>query len=171
MAVSIGNSWVSQEAYDYVKSQNSNKAEADTNSNKTSTNALLSELAGKYTNLQFGGTKGLNNISIDPNILQKMANDPKAREEYEALIYDMNEIAKNPIKKNLLGGEIEASGFVINADGSTSGWAVSRSKSESSEKSYIEKMLEELEKIRKECARVEGRQENFSVNFTLNVKA
>ena len=68
-----------------------------------------------------------------------MANDPKAREEYEALIYDMNELAKNPVRKNLLGGEIEASGFVINADGSTSGWAVSRSKSESSEKSYIEK--------------------------------
>lgn len=51
MAVLIGNSWVSQEAYDYVKSQNSNKVEADTNSNKTDTNAFLSELVGKYTNL------------------------------------------------------------------------------------------------------------------------
>lgn len=40
-----------------------------------------------------------------------MANDPKALEEYEALIYDMNELAKNPVGKNLLGGEIEASGI------------------------------------------------------------
>ena len=46
MAMLIGNSWVSQEAYNYVKSQNSNKVEADKNSNKTITNALLSELSG-----------------------------------------------------------------------------------------------------------------------------
>ena len=99
-----------------------------------------------------------------------MANDPKAREEYEALIYDMNELAKNPLKTNLLGGEITASGFIINADGSTGGWSVSRSKSESSEKSYIQKLLEELEKIRKEREMREGKQE-ISMTFTLNVKA
>ena len=170
MAVAIGNSWVSQEAYDYVKKQDFNKVEADTNSAKTNTNALLSELADKYKNLKFGGTEGLNNVSIDPNILQKMANDPKAREEYEALLYDMNELAKNPLKTNLLGGEITASGFIINADGSTGGWSVSRSKSESSEKSYIQKLLEELEKIRKEREMSKGKQE-ISMTFTLNVKA
>ncbi|RDU63741.1 DUF6033 family protein [Helicobacter ganmani] len=174
MAVQIGDIYVSQAAYDYVKSQKFGDIQGvQKDSSDSTSNALLGELVVKYSNLNFNSNeqKGLNNLSIAPNILKEMADDPKVREKYEALIYDINELAKNPIKKDLFGGEIETSGFVINADGSVSGWAVSRSKSESSEKSYIEKMLEELEKIRKEREEREGRQEDFSVNFTLNMKA
>ncbi|MDE5926029.1 MAG: hypothetical protein K2N75_05630 [Helicobacter sp.] len=175
MAVQMSDIYVSQAAYDYVKSQRFSEAKEseNTDSNNPNANSLLSELAKKYSNFKFNANtqQGLNNLSIAPNILQEMAQDPKVREKYEALIYDINELAKNPLRKNLLGGEIEASGFVINADGSVSGWSISRSKSESNEKSYIEKMLEELEKIRKEREEKEGRKEDFSVNFTLNVKA
>ena len=56
MAVKVGESWVSEEAYAYAQ-------------------ARMKESEEK-------------NISIAPNILKEMENDPEKRMEYEALIYD-----------------------------------------------------------------------------------
>ncbi|MCR4942321.1 MAG: DUF6033 family protein, partial [Campylobacter sp.] len=114
MGVHIGNSHVSVAAYEYARAQNlENKG----------TNELYKELSQKYTSLNFFGPSkpsqkaGLNNITIAPNILKQMADDPQKRLEYEALIYDINELAKNDSGYTPTGDKIIASGYTINADG------------------------------------------------------
>ena len=64
MPVKIGNSYVSEEAYEFAKNQN------------------LQSLAEKFPNLKFSiGTTpfcgtGLNNVAIAPNILREMEKNP-----------------------------------------------------------------------------------------------
>ncbi|MBD5166013.1 DUF6033 family protein [Helicobacter sp.] len=149
---SLDGVYVTGAAYDYVKAQNFEQSNA---------NEVLKDLSAKFTNLKINGdNKGLNNLTIAPNILQEMATNKEAREKYEALIYDINELAKNPQTTTMTGGKIAASGFVINADGSLSGWAVSESGDSKEEKTILEKLLESLEEKRKERELEAKRQEN-----------
>ena len=82
-AVKVGNSWVSQAALDYAKTQ--------VNSD---TQATLKDLSDRYPGVDFTtdtqpfSQKGINNIQIAPNILTEMKNNPDKKLEYEALIYD-----------------------------------------------------------------------------------
>lgn len=140
----IGNEklYVSEKAYKFAKSQNFEK---------TGKNELLMDLSSKFSNLKLGigtqpGGEGHGNVAISPRILQKMANDPAEREKYEALLYDLNEL--KPLTHNLFGGKIVASGFIINDDGSVSGWAMGQSGDSKAEKSATQKLLDELEKLR-----------------------
>lgn len=148
---SLDGVYVTGAAYDYVKAQNFEQSNA---------NEVLKDLSAKFTNLKINGdNKGLNNLTIAPNILQEMATNKETREKYEALIYDINELAKNPQTTTITGGKIAASGFVINADGSLSAWAVSESGDSKEEKTTLEKLLESLEEKRKERELEAKRQE------------
>lgn len=138
MAVKVGNSWVSEAAYNYAKS----KVNENTCSDDKKESSMLDKLSEKYPDINFNtSTKpfsgtGKNNISIAPNILKEMENDPNKRMEYEALIYDCNEVIKNMPDKTYNGATIKSFGFMINADGSLSGWSVSESGGDTNRNRY-----------------------------------
>lgn len=138
MAVKVGNSWVSEAAYNYAKS----KVNENTCSDDKKESSMLDKLSEKYPDINFNtSTKpfsgtGKNNISIAPNILKEMENDPDKRMEYEALIYDCNEAIKNMPDKTYNGATIKSFGFMINADGSLSGWSVSESGGDTNRNRY-----------------------------------
>lgn len=155
MAVRVGNSYVTQQAYDYAKAKiDSEKSQG------SEKNSVLEDLSKQYPETTFAagtkpGGKGTNNITIAPDILRKMENDPEARLEYEALIYDCAELLKNePIKQG--DSTIIARGFVINEDGSLSGWSVGQTGGGEKTKTYKkvkkDEVKERLEKIREKKA-------------------
>ncbi|MBO5063707.1 MAG: hypothetical protein J6C08_04275 [Campylobacter sp.] len=143
MIVRIGDTTVSQAAYNYVKSQNNQFSNA---------NELYKELSSKYDSLNFFGASkpnanaGLNNITIAPNILRQMVDDPQKRLEYEALIYDINELAKKDTGRTPNGDKIIASGYMINADGTAGMWIISQSQGDKNEPTLMERLLDELNK-------------------------
>lgn len=129
MAVKVGNSWVTEEAYAYAKS----KVNESVGKEEKKAGFMLNQLSDKYPDLQFTtSTKpfsgnGKNNIGIAPNILRDMENDSDKRLEYEALIYDCNQVIKNLPDKTPNGSTIKSFGFIIHSDGSLSGYSVSES--------------------------------------------
>lgn len=129
MAVKVGNSWVSEAAYAYAKS----KVSENTSGEDKKGSSTLDKLSEKYPDLKFStntqpfsGT-GKNNIGIAPNILREMENDPEKSLEYEALIYDCHQAIKNMPDTTSNGSKIKSFGFIINSDGSLSGWSISES--------------------------------------------
>lgn len=156
MAVRIGNSYVSQQAYDYAKAKiDSEKSQG------SEKNSVLEDLSKQYPETTFAvgtqpfGGKGTNNISIAPNILRKMENDPEARLEYEALIYDCAELLKNEPTKHG-DSTIIARGFIIGEDGGLRMWGISQSgggeRIKDCKKVQKDELKERLEKIRKKKA-------------------
>lgn len=156
MAVKIGDSWVSQQAYDYAKAKINSE-----NSQESEKNSVLQDLSKQYpeTNFAVGtqpfGGKGTNNISIAPNILKKMENDPEARLEYEALIYDCANFLKNEPTKHGNSTTI-ARGYIITEDGGLRMWGISQVDGGEKTKTYkkVEKdeLKESLKKIREKKA-------------------
>lgn len=158
MAIKVGNSWVSQEAYAYAKS----KVELDTEQkNESQGGGVLADLAKQYPDMKFStntapfSSDGTNNIAIAPNILRKMQEDPEARIEYEALIYDCVQTMKNePLQHGAF--TTIARGVIINEDGSCGGWSITQcadgKKKKSQTKLNMEKYQERLEKIKKKKA-------------------
>lgn len=151
MAVKVGNSWVSEAAYTYAKSRVENQKSGDGSS-------VLKELQEKYpdTNFRIGtapfqGT-GYNNISIAPNILKEMEENPEKRMEYEALIYDITSH-----QKTLNGNDgLKAHGSIITEDGGLCGWGISQSKNRSqislnkkNKGNWLQEMLDSLNKSKK----------------------
>ncbi|MBR3748014.1 MAG: hypothetical protein IKN27_13745 [Selenomonadaceae bacterium] len=128
MAVKIGNSYVTEAAVAYAQSHVDEKSEN-----------VLGELSKQFKDVKFGvgtqpfGGTGTNNISIAPNILRQMANDPEKRMEYEALIYDCNNALKNSANRPGL----KAQGFVIDGKGELSMWAISQSDDDKSTRSLM----------------------------------
>ena len=120
MAVKVGNSWVSEEAYAYVK------AKMDAESQKSG--ETLSELSKKFPDLKFTTNtapfsgKGTNNMAIHPDILKQMENNPEKRLEYEALIYDCNQLMKG---KSFQNRNLKSFGFIIDKNGGLSAWSIS----------------------------------------------
>ena len=115
MAVKIGNSYVSEAAVAYAQARADEKSEN-----------VLSDLSKQFPDVKFGvGTKpfggsGTNNISIAPNILRQMANDPEKKLEYEALIYDCANVLKDSANRPGL----KAQGFIIDGKGELSMWSI-----------------------------------------------
>ena len=115
MAVKIGNSYVTESAVAYAQSRIDEKSEN-----------VLSDLSKQFKDVNFGvgtqpfGGSGTNNITIAPNILRQMANDPEKRMEYEALIYDYNNVLKNSANRPGLKDQ----GFVIDGKGELSMWSI-----------------------------------------------
>lgn len=118
MAVKIGNSYVSEAAVSYAQNRINEKSEN-----------VLGDLQKQFKDVNFGvGTQpfsgsGTNNISIAPNILRQMANDPEKKLEYEALIYD----CANGLKENANRPGLKAQGVIIGSDGGLRGWSISQS--------------------------------------------
>lgn len=118
MAVKIGNSYVSEAAVAYAQSRLDEKSEN-----------VISDLQNQFKDLKFSvgtqpfGGSGTNNISIAPNILRQMADNPEKRMEYEALIYDCNNTLKNSANRP----DLNAQGMIIGSDGGLRGWSISQS--------------------------------------------
>lgn len=151
MPVKIGNSYVSEAAYEYAKSQ------AD--------GGTLKNLSEKFPNLKFSvGTapfngNGLNNVAIAPNILREMERDPEKKLEYEALLYDVANL-RPPANAN-----VKSHGVIIGKDGGLSMWSVSESGREKiplkrdEKKSWWTQMLDKLNAAR--VAKKTGGKINF----------
>lgn len=128
MAVKVGNSYVTEAALAYAQDRLDEKSEN-----------ILSDLSKQFKDIKFGvGSKpfsgtGTNNISIAPNILRQMANDPEKRLEYEALIYDCNNALKNSANKPGL----KAQGFIIDSKGELSMWSIGVSGDDKSTRSLL----------------------------------
>ena len=118
MPVKVGNSYVSEAAYEFAKSQ-------------TDESATLKSLEEKFPNLKFSiGTtpfsgSGLNNVAIAPNILREMETNPDKKLEYEALLYDVANLPPPPSNMN-----IKSQGVIIGKDGGLSMWSIGESRSE-----------------------------------------
>ena len=161
MAVKVGNSWVSEAAYDYAKGkiEAGSAAEGKEIDKK---NSVLQELEEKYTGVNFStnpapfSAKGKNNLAIAPNILKQMESDPEKRLEYEALIYDCAQGIQSGMfrRKGVIAG-----GFIITAEGGLRAWSISRSGSSTKrslfdldkkdKESWAEKLREKI-KIQRE---------------------
>lgn len=123
MPVRVGKSYVSEAAYSYAQSKLAEEIKEEKGG------SVLKDLSERFreTNFlvgtrPFAGT-GTNNISIAPNILRRMEQDPEKRLEYEALIYDCNECMKNG---SALGGRnVKAYGFIIDSEGGLRAWSIS----------------------------------------------
>ena len=109
MPVRIGNSYVSEAAVEFAK----NSSEVENLSKK------FPDLKISAGTQPFGG-QGHGNLTIAPNILRQMQNDPEKRVEYEALIYDMQRTKLNRDK------DCAASGWMINSDVSCGAWSISK---------------------------------------------
>ena len=123
MPVQVGNSYVSEAALNYAQAQVTDS----TKSRGKKGNSVLSDLSRQFKDVNFSvGTapfngKGNNNISISPNILRQMADDPEKRIEYEALIYDCNRNLKNTANRP----NLKAQGYIIGSDGGLRMWSIS----------------------------------------------
>lgn len=124
MAIKVGNSWVSEAAYNYAK-QAAESAPQD---------GMLQGLADKFPETKFSTNtapfqgKGANNIAIAPNILRQMENDPEKRLEYEALVYDCANLQKSfSGKVSQTGKKLVSQGFIIDSNGGLSAWSISKS--------------------------------------------
>ena len=120
MPVKIGNSYVSEAAVAYAQSK------VDEESKDKKGGNVLSELSKQFKEVNFSvGTQpfsgqGTSNISIAPNILRQMANDPEKRLEYEALIYD----CANGLKEFGNRPGLKAQGYIVGSDGGLRMWSI-----------------------------------------------
>ena len=138
MPVKVGQSYVSEAAYEYAK-------------NQTDEGATLKSLSEKFPKLKISvGTapfsgNGLNNVAISPKILREMENNPDKKLEYEALLYDVANLNPPPSSMN-----IKAQGVIIDDNGEMSMWSIGESRSEkipvkrSESKNWWAKLLEKL---------------------------
>ena len=101
-------------------------------------------------NYMFGSSGG-NNIAISSSILEKMASDPATAAKYEKVIEDVPKAAEE-IKESLAnyGGEVIASGTVIDKNGKVSYWCVGKwdEEIENPGTVYKEKVQKQLEEKR-----------------------
>ena len=172
-AVKVGNSWVSQAALDYAKTQ--------VNSD---TQATLKDLSDRYPGVDFTtdtqpfSQKGINNIQIAPNILTEMKNNPDKKLEYEALIYDAAQlIYSGKMDFSGAGFHTKAAGTIINADGSFSGWSITEDDNDGREKNSVkldktkkDTWADKIHTKRKKKQEVEKKQETFHIIYIKTFK-
>lgn len=133
MAVKVGNSWVSEAAYNYAK-QSAESAQ--------SKDGALQGLSEKFSEVNFSTNtapyqgKGTRNIAIAPNILRQMESNPEKRLEYEALIYDCTSVQKS-LPNRYGDSKLVGHGFIIDSNGSLSAWSITQSGGEKSRSSCL----------------------------------
>jgi hypothetical protein len=138
MAVKIGNSYVTEAALAYAQDRVDEKSEN-----------VLSDLSKQFKDINFGvgtqpfGGSGTNNITIAPNILRQMANDPEKKLEYEALIYDCDNALKNSANRPGL----KAQGFVIDSKGELSMWSIGQFDDDTPNRSLMHFTEEEKQRL------------------------
>lgn len=169
MAISNVNSYAN--AYESLYASGQTKTSETEGTTKTSSSSqttkdYLSYLKQKYSdvnitvadfnndrqmkNYMFGSSGG-NNIAISSSILEKMASDPATAAKYEKVIEDVPKAAEE-IKESLAnyGGEVIASGTVIDKNGKVSYWCVGKwdEEIENPGTVYKEKVQKQLEEKR-----------------------
>lgn len=138
MAVKVGNSYVTEAALAYAQDRADEKS-----------NGVLNDLQKQFKDVNFGvgtqpfGGSGTNNITIAPNILRQMANDPDKKLEYEALIYDCNNVLKNSANRPGL----KAQGFVIDSKGELSMWSIGQFDDDKPNRSLMHFKEEEKQRL------------------------
>lgn len=137
MAVKIGNSYVTEAALAYAQDRSDEKSEN-----------ILADLQKQFKDINFGvGSKpfcgsGNNNISIAPNILRQMANDPDKKLEYEALIYDCANVLKDSANRPGL----KAQGIIIDSKGELSMWSINQTGDDKPKNSILQRLAGRLPK-------------------------
>lgn len=138
MAVKVGNSYVTEAALAYAQDRADEKSDG-----------VLNDLQKQFKDVNFGvgtqpfGGSGTNNITIAPNILRQMANDPEKKLEYEALIYDCNNALKNSANRPGL----KAQGFVIDSKGELSMWSIGQFDDDTPNRSLMHFTEEEKQRL------------------------
>ncbi len=113
MGVKIGNSYVSESAFEYAKNQVDEKS-------KSKSENVLNSLKKQFKETKFSiGTQpfnssGTNNISISPNILREMANDPDKKIAKQKEIAEKLKSANEYLKSR--EGEIGFQGGSVSID-------------------------------------------------------
>lgn len=156
------------------------------------TNELLAELKQNLGGLNIviantgnrpNTSGGLNNVSIAPNILRKMADDPEERLKYESLLYDVQDLVKNDtgyLQVNGHNTQITHREYFIDSDGELGVWTSGKTVDSNSgsigktmlpkddKESWLSRLMESLEKKRvaeKEEARRLKRKERTRLNY------
>ena len=169
MAISNVNNYAN--AYESLYASKQTKTSETDGTSKTSsssqtTKEYLSYLQQKYSNVNITVTdlnsdkqmknymfscSGGNNIAISSSILEKMVSDPTTAAKYEKVIADVPKEAEE-VKESLAnyGGEVIASGTVIDKNGKVSYWCIGKwdEEIENPGTVYKEKVQKQLEEKR-----------------------
>lgn len=132
MPVRVGNSYVTEAALAFAQKSAAESVDKEKTKGK-GTSGVLADLAEKFPKLKFTvGTQpfsgsGKGNVAIAPNILREMENDPAKREEYEALLYDVQQCTEEMSMTRPNGNKLKAHGWIIHKDGGLSAWSIGTS--------------------------------------------
>lgn len=161
MPVKVGNSYVSEAALAFAQKSAAESVDKEKAKGK-GTSGVLAELAEKFPKLKFTvGTQpfsgsGKGNVAIAPNIVKEMENDPAKREEYEALLYDVQQCTEGMSMTRPNGNKLKAHGWIIHKDGGLSAWSIGSSEgggskpeasgrvNRSSKKAWWQSLLDEM---------------------------
>lgn len=167
MPVRVGNSYVTEAALAFAQKSAAESVDKEKTKGK-GTSGVLAELVEKFPKLKFTvGTQpfsgsGKGNVAIAPNILKEMEKDPAKREEYEALLYDVQQCTEGMSMTRPNGNKLKAHGWIIHKDGGLSAWSIGTSEgggskpeasgrvNRSSKKAWWQSLLDEM-KERKEA--------------------
>lgn len=161
MPVRVGNSYVTEAALAFAQKSAAESVDKEKTKGK-GTSGVLADLAEKFPKLKFtvgsqpfsGSGKG--NVAIAPNILREMENDPAKREEYEALLYDVQQCTEEMSMTRPNGNKLKAHGWIIHKDGGLSAWSIGTSEggdrkpeasgrvNRSSKKAWWQSLLDEM---------------------------
>ena len=161
MPVRVGNSYVTEAALAFAQKSAAESVDKEKAKGK-GTSGVLAELSEKFPKLKFTvGTQpfsgsGKGNVAIAPNILKEMENDPAKREEYEALLYDVQQCTEGMSMTRPNGNKLKAHGWIIHEDGGLSAWSIGSSEgggskpeasgrvNRSSKKAWWQSLLDEM---------------------------
>ncbi len=166
MPVKVGNSYVSEAALAFAQKSAAEGVDKEKTKGK-GTSGVLAELAEKFPKLKFTvGTRpfsgsGMGNVAISSKILREMEKDPAKREEYEALLYDVQETTASLPRTRADGSKVQAHGWIIHEDGGLSAWSIGVSEgggrkpeasgrvNRSSKKAWWQSLLDEMKDKKK----------------------
>ena len=161
MPVRVGNSYVTEAALAFAQKSAAESVDKEKGKGK-GTSGVLAELAEKFPKLKFTvGTRpfsgsGMGNVAISSKILREMEKDPAKREEYEALLYDVQETTASLPRTRADGSKVQAHGWIIHEDGGLSSWSMGTSEgggskpeasgrvNRSSKKAWWQSLLDEM---------------------------
>ena len=129
MPVKVGNSYVTEAALAFAQKSAAESVDKEKTKGKGA-NGVLADLAEKFPKLKFTvGTQpfsgsGKGNVAISPKILREMEKDPAKREEYEALLYDVQQCTEEMSMTRPNGNKLKAHGWIIHEDGGLSAWSI-----------------------------------------------